>query len=105
LLPFAQRARLPKRKVAAMKAEHRIEFANIVPHLVFPFERPYFQGKCRFPALVFARCGALVLFAVEYQRQFGVGFLDERGAVVEPHHFATLDGAATAFVELASVPA
>ncbi|HUQ28556.1 MAG TPA: hypothetical protein VM051_08190 [Usitatibacter sp.] len=76
---------------------------NIVPHLVFPFERPYFQGKCRFPALVFARSGALVLFAVEYTRQFGVGLLDERGSVVDPNHFATLDKAASAFVSLVAV--
>ena len=78
---------------------------NIVPHLVFPYERPYFQGKCRFPALVFARCGALVLFAVEYQRQFGVGFLDDKGAVVEPDHFSTLDKAASVFVSLAGATA
>ena len=88
-----------------MKAAQAISYPDIVPHLVFPFERPYFQGKCRFPALVFARCGALVLFAVEYQRQFGVGFLDGNGAVVEPNHFATLDKASSAFIELASVPA
>ena len=84
-----------------MKTKRRPEYANIVPHLVFPFERPYFQGKCRFPALVFARQGALVLFAVEYTRQFGVGFLDDRGSVTEPDHFSTLDTAANAFLSMA----
>jgi hypothetical protein len=88
-----------------MHTPQRLGLPDIVPHLVFPFERPYFQGKCRFPALVFARCGSLVLFAVEYQRQFGVGFLDGRGAVVEPDHFPTLDGAARVFIRMASVPA
>ncbi len=73
---------------------------NIVPHLVFPFERPFFQGKCRFPALVFARRGSLVLFAVEYTRQFGVGVLDDRGSVVEPDHFPTLDRAASVFLSV-----
>ena len=87
-----------------MKTQRLPAYPNIVPHLVFPFERPYFQGKCRYPALVFARSGALVLFAVEYQRQFGVGFLDEKGAVVEPDHFATLDTAASAFLALKAVP-
>ena len=89
----------------AMQTQRRLDYPNIVAHLVFPFERPYFQGKCRFPALVFARCGALVLFAVEYQRQFGVGFLDEKNAVVEPNHFATLDKASRAFMELAGAAA
>ena len=84
-----------------MTTRRRNTHPDIVPHLVFPFERPYFQGKCRYPALVFARHGALVLFAVEYQRQFGVGFLDEKGAVVEPDHFPTLDKAASAFICLA----
>jgi hypothetical protein len=84
-----------------MKMHCAAAHPNIVPHLVFPYERPYFQGKCRYPALVFARCGALVLFAVEYQRQFGVGMLDERGCVIEPDHFATLDKAASVFMSLA----
>jgi hypothetical protein len=88
-----------------MQTQRRLDYPNIVAHLVFPFERPYFQGKCRIPALGFARGGSLVLFAVEYQRQFGVGFLDHTNAVVEPRHFATYDKAVSAFVELAGVPA
>jgi hypothetical protein len=84
-----------------MKTRRRHACPDIVPHLVFPYERPYFQGKCRYPALVFARHGAVVLFAVEYTRQFGVGFLDDRGSVVEPDHFPTLDKAASVFISLA----
>jgi hypothetical protein len=88
-----------------MQTRQRPGLPDIAPHLVFPFERPYFQGKCRFPALVFARRGSLVLFAIEYQRQFGVAFLDERGAVVEPAHFPTLDEASNVFIEMAGVAA
>ena len=90
---------------AGMTNQRLSPYPDIVPHLVFPFELPYFQGRCRYPALVFARSGSLVLFAVEYQRQFGVGFIDGNGAVVEPDHFATLDRAAGAFIELAAVAA
>jgi hypothetical protein len=74
---------------------------DISPHLVFPFERPFFRGKFRFPALVFARHGGLVLFAVESTRQFGVGILDEAGVVLKPDHFPSLDGAANVFLTLA----
>ena len=84
-----------------MNAE-RFSYPNIAPDLVIPFERPFFEGKCRFGALVFARRGALVLFATECRRQFGVGILDESGVVARPDHFPCLDMAARAF--LAQVP-
>jgi hypothetical protein len=83
-----------------MQASPKTDYPNIVPDLVFPFERPYFQGRSRFPALVFAQRGAIVLFAVEYTRQFGVGMLDPAGIVSEPNHFPTLDKAAQAFLSL-----
>ena len=76
----------------------RNPYPNIVPDLVFPFESPYFLGKCRYPALVFARRGAIVLFAVESARQFGVGLLDAAGHVCDHAQFATLDLAARAFL-------
>ena len=73
-------------------------YPDIARHLVFPFERPYFEGKCRFPALVFARRGPMVLFAVERTREFGVGLLGEEGAVLQPEHFAMLDTAVEVFL-------
>ena len=83
-----------------MKNAKRPRYPNIVPHLVVPFERPYFQGRCRFPALVFARCGGIVLFAAESTRQFGVGLLNDAGVVLAPDHFPTLDRAADVFLTL-----
>jgi hypothetical protein len=85
-----------------MNARHGIGYPNIAQDLVFPFERPYFDGKCRYAALVFARRGAMVLFAVERSREFGVGFLDECGAVLQPEHFPTLELAACVF--LSAIP-
>jgi hypothetical protein len=82
------------------KQRHKPRYPNIAPHLVLPFERPYFQGKFRFPALVFARQGAVVLFAAESTRQFGVGVLDNAGVVLNPDHFPTLDRAADVFLTL-----
>ena len=74
------------------------DYPNIAPALVLPFERPYFEGKRRLAALVFARRGAMVLFAIERTREFGVGFLDATGVVLQPDHFPTLDSAAWAFL-------
>jgi hypothetical protein len=71
---------------------------DIAADLVFPFERPYFEGKRRFAALVFARRGAMVLFAAESTREFGVGFLHDCGTVLQPERFATLEAAAHVFV-------
>ena len=82
-----------------MNAE-RLAHPNIARDLVLPFERPYFEGKFRFAALVFARRGARVLFATECRREFGVGFLDEAGTVSRPNHFPRLDMAARAFLDL-----
>ena len=87
-----------------MNAE-RFSYPNIVPDLVIPFERPFFEGKFRFAALVFARRGALVLFAIECRRQFGVGFLDDSETVARPNHFPCLDLAARAFLALDSCSA
>ena len=78
----------------------RLSYPNIAADLVLPFERPYFVGKCRFGALVFARRGARVLFATESTREFGVGLLDETGTVARPDHFPTLDQAARHFLSL-----
>jgi hypothetical protein len=86
-----------------MNARHSIGHPNIAQDLVFPFERPYFEGKCRNAALVFARRGAMVLFAVERTREFGVGFLDECGAVLQPEHFPTLEMAANVFLSASPV--
>jgi len=83
-----------------MTNRRRPRYPDIVPHLVFPFERPYFRGRFRFPALVFARHGAVVLFAAEATRQFGVGVLDDAGVVLNPDHFPSLDGAANVFLTL-----
>ena len=80
-----------------MKAT-RPDYPNIAPALVLPFERPYFEGKRRLAALVFARRGGIVLFAVERTREFGVGYLDAAGVVLQPDHFPTLDSAARVFL-------
>jgi hypothetical protein len=82
-----------------MNAE-RFAHPNIVPDLVLPFERSYFEGKYRFAALVFARRGAAVLFATECTREFGVGFLDDAGRVAHPDHYPSLDMAARAFLAI-----
>jgi hypothetical protein len=87
-----------------MNAE-RFSHPNIAADLVIPFERPFFEGKNRFGALVFARRGALVLFATECRRQFGVGFLDDSGTVARPDHYPCLDMAARAFLALDSCSA
>jgi hypothetical protein len=81
-----------------MDAAPRMEYPNIVPCLVLPFEKTCTQGTRRYPALVFARRGSLILFAAEYARRFGVGLLDSNGDVAHSDQFSTLDAAARAFL-------
>ena len=70
----------------------------ITSHLVFPAERTCAHGSHRYPALVFAERGAIVLFAAEYARRFGVGVIDSAGHVVQADQFPTLDDAARVFL-------
>ena len=50
-------------------------YPDIVPCLVFPFEKTCERGTHRYAALVFAQRGGVVLFAAEHSREFGVGIL------------------------------
>ena len=74
------------------------DYPFITSHLVLPSLRTCAPGTHRYPALVFAERGALVLFAAEYARRFGVGVLDGTGHVVEADQYATLDDAARVFL-------
>jgi hypothetical protein len=74
------------------------DFPIIAPHLVFPSLRTCEHGTHQYPALVFARHNALVIFAAEHARRFGVGVLDEAGRVVEADQYPTLDDAARSFL-------
>jgi hypothetical protein len=75
-----------------------MDYPNIVPCLVVPFEGACADGARRFPALVFARRGSVVLFADEDKRRFGVGVLAEGGEVTGADQYATLDRAAREFL-------
>jgi hypothetical protein len=81
---------------AAMDNAH--DWPIITPCLVFPFVRTCEQGSHRYPALVFAERGRVVLYAAEYARRFGVGIVDDKGNVTEADQFATLDDAARVFL-------
>jgi hypothetical protein len=83
-----------------MKMRLRTEYPNIVPCLVLPFEKTCSDGQYRFPALVFAQRGSVILFAIEYSRQFGVGLLDDAGEIEESDQFPTLDLASRTFLAL-----
>jgi hypothetical protein len=73
-------------------------YPNIVPCLVFPFEKTCAQGERRYPGLVFAQRGSVVLFAEEATREYGVGTLDSTGEVATGNPYKTLDLAARAFL-------
>jgi hypothetical protein len=87
-----------------MDSEPRMQYPNIVPCLVLPYEQTCTQDSHRYPALVFARRGCLILFAAEYARRFGVGRLDDDGEVEHADQYPTLDAAARAFLAHASQP-
>lgn len=80
-----------------MKGESN-KYLSIASCLVFPYERPCFQGIYRYAGLVFARRGRVVLFAAEHTRQFGVGVLNSDDRVCEPDQYPTLDMAARNFL-------
>ena len=81
-----------------METATRIDYPNIVPNLVFPFDKARVREGRRDPALVFAQRGRLVLFAAESTREFGVGLLDPAGELSDWHHYKSLDLAARAFL-------
>jgi hypothetical protein len=74
------------------------QYPNIVPCLVFPFDRYRMTQGRRDPALVFAQRGDLVLFAAESTREFGVGVLDSTGELAFWDDYATLDLASRIFM-------
>jgi len=81
-----------------MDSAPHTEYPDIVPCLVFPFDKIRVnEGRCD-PALVFAQRGDLVLFAAESTREFGVGVLDTSGELAFWDQFASLDLAARAFL-------
>jgi hypothetical protein len=70
----------------------------ITADLVMPSLRTCEVDSHRYPALVFAERGPLVLFAAEYARRFGVGVLNDEGRVVEADQYPSLDDAAREFL-------
>ena len=78
--------------------ENAHDWPIITPCLVFPFLRTCEHGSHRYPALVFAERGRVVLYAAEFARRFGVGIVDESGTVTEADQFASLDDAARVFL-------
>ena len=76
----------------------RPDWPIITQDLVFPSMRTCAHGSHRYPALVFAERGAIVLYAAEYARRFGVGVIDENGLVIEADQYPTLDDAARDFL-------
>ncbi|HYE91228.1 MAG TPA: hypothetical protein VEA38_09420 [Terriglobales bacterium] len=74
------------------------DYPIITRHLVPPSLRTCQHGTHQYPALIFAEHGPLVLFAAEYARRFGVGFLAEDGRVVDADQFPSLDDAARMFL-------
>ena len=81
-----------------METATRIDYPNIVPCLVFPFDKVRMRAGRRDPALVFAQRGSYVLFAAESTREFGVGILDRAGELADWEHYQTLDLAAREFL-------
>lgn len=81
-----------------MDTAARIDYPNIVPCLVFPFDKARVRQGRREPSLVFARRGSVVLFAAESTREFGVGVLDSAGELAQWDHHRTLDLAARDFL-------
>lgn len=81
-----------------MDTAPRIDYPNIVPCLVFPFDRMRVRQGRRDPALVFAQRGSVVLFAEESTREFGVGVLDTAGELAVWDQHKTLDLAARDFL-------
>jgi hypothetical protein len=81
-----------------MATAPRLEYPNIVPCLVFPFDKVRVRLGRRDPALVFAQRGRLVLFAAESTREFGVGVLDPAGELADWAQYKTLDLAAREFL-------
>jgi len=77
------------------------DYPNIVPCLVLPFERTCLHDAGRYPALVFARRGQVVLYADEKRREFGVATLGSDAALGAPRQFTTLDRAAREFLACA----
>ena len=76
-------------------------YPNIVPCLVFPFERTCDHEKGRYPALVFARRGEVVLYADEKRREFGVARLGDDSRLRAARQFPSLDHAAREFLACA----
>jgi hypothetical protein len=77
------------------------DYPNIVPCLVLPFERTCPHEAGRYPALVFARRGRVVLYADEKRREFGVAELESDASLAEPRQFRTLERAAREFLACA----
>jgi hypothetical protein len=78
-----------------------LDYPNIVPCLVLPFERTCLHENGRYPALVFARRGEVVLYADEKRREYGVARLAPDASLGTPRQFATLDHAAREFLACA----
>ena len=81
-----------------MDAAAQHDYPNIVPCLVFPFDKMRVCEGKREPALVFAQRGSLVLFAAERTREYGVGILDTAGTLAAWDQHKTLDLAARDFL-------
>jgi hypothetical protein len=79
-----------------MKTTH--DWPIITPCLVLPSMKTCAHGSHRYPALVFAERGRVVLYAAEYAGRFGVGLLDAQGHVVEADQYPSLDAAARVFL-------
>ena len=77
------------------------DYPNIVPCLVLPFERTCLHDAGRYPALVFARLGQVVLYADEKRREFGVARLEDETRLGAVRQFSTLDHAAREFLACA----
>lgn len=75
------------------------DYPIIAPHVVFPSLKTCAEGSHRYPALVFAERGSVVLFAAEYAQRYGVGVLNADGQVVEADQYPTLDDAARVFLK------
>ena len=75
-----------------------LDYPNIVPCLVLPFERTCPHETGRYRALVFARRGDYVLYADERRREYGVARLDGEAGLGRPRQFQTLDRAAREFL-------
>ena len=78
--------------------ESHPDYPIITPCLVLPSLRTCAHGSHRYPALVFAERGPIVLFAAEYAQRFGVGVLDADGQVVDADQYPSLDDAARVFL-------